>query len=107
MFNNSSIDSIIEINRNGSLFNFEKLFDILGDDAWGIAIAGTKKERMEYYDGRYEKANDEVREEVLRMVEDLFDLQKVVASMPEDIAEEILDKWSSMVYERKYGKKED
>lgn len=97
-------NAVIEINKNATINNFVTLLEALGDDAWGVAIAGNKKERIEFYNERYEKRKDIVEEELCRMIEDFFDLQKVVASMPEDVSEEIMDKWGDMVYERKFGK---
>lgn len=89
----------IELNRAASLGNFERLFDLLENESWGIAIARSNKERMDRYNC-FDIRNNIIEDEVSEVVNDLFDLHQAIATMPEDIRDVIWNKKCEFKTER-------
>ena len=96
-----------ELARQCTIHNFEHVFGALENDAWGAVIAGTKKERIEFHNEHYQKIHDAMTTEIFEMIEEFFDLQEIIESLPEEASKEIYKKWAEMRYERKYGKTEE
>ena len=96
-----------ELARRSTIHNFEYIFGASENAAWGAVIAGNKKERIEFYNERYQKIHDAMTTEIFNMIEEFFDLQGIIESLPEEVSKEIYEKWAEMRYERKYGKTEE
>ena len=93
------INNSIEINRAGSLLNFERIFNTLNDKAWNIAIKDSKKER-EGSHAAFENACDIALENVSEIINRLFDLEQAVASMPKDVQDAVWTKYHEVYTER-------
>lgn len=94
-----NINKRIELNRAASINNFEQLFGILENAAWGIVLERTKMDRIQKSE-EYDEKNELVKEEVIRLLNDLFDLQQAMDSMPKDVKDEVWKRWCEVAAER-------
>ena len=94
-----NINKQIELNRASSINNFKRIFEILEDKAWNIAIGSTKKERTGDY-AEFERLNDILLEEIIRINNDFYDLEQAMDAMPKDIRDEMWKKWCEIAAER-------
>lgn len=97
---------MIEINRADSIGKFEALFGTIEQEAWNVAIRSTKKERMEKYQG-FERTNDIAKENVVEVVNELFDLKQALARMPKDVADAVWKKCWEVQTEREMLEEDD
>lgn len=81
----------IELNRAASINNFERIFDVLEDRAWGIVVQDTKKEMKESFEG-FERTNDIAKENVLEIINHLFDLEQAIDAMPKEVQDAVWKK---------------
>lgn len=85
---NRNIGKRIELNRAGSLNNYKRIFDMLNNKAWNIAIDGTKKERINDH-ADFEQICDAAKESVDEVIHRLFDLEQAIAAMPKDVQDAV------------------
>lgn len=96
---NRNPDNRIEINRCGSLINFDRIFEVLNNKAWNIAIEGTKKKRVNDH-AEFERMCDMAKESVDEIIHRLFDLEQAVAAMPEEVRDSVWNRCWELKTER-------
>lgn len=101
-----NINKRIELNRLASIGNFERIFNVLENNAWNIALPKTQKEREFKFVG-FTKNNDIAKESVMEIINSMFDLHQAIDAMPKEVQNAIWKKCWEVQTEREMLDEED